>query len=175
MKRYWIWGLGLMALLLAVVFAIPQQSQNGRVDQRLIPGTPTRTDLDTSQLRTPDTNPPQTPQSVTMSARLSNRVTDAARSVEGVEQAWAAVKGTTAVVGLTVDPSLNKDATADTKSAVAEQVRELPEILHVGVTTDPDLIRQIRDTGQAIAANQPPTQWDSKLQTLIDQLVPSTR
>lgn len=175
MKKYWIWGLALAALLLAVMFAIPQQPRGGGPDQRLVPGTPTRTGLDTGQLQTPQTNPPQSPQSMTMSARLVNRVTDAARSVEGVDEAWAAVKGTIAVVGLTVDQSLKTDATAETKKDVSEQVRELPEISNVGVTTDPALVRQIRDISQAIVTNQPPTQWDSRLQSLINQLVPSAR
>ncbi|MGI6082711.1 MAG: YhcN/YlaJ family sporulation lipoprotein [Limnochordia bacterium] len=174
MNRNWIWGLGVAALVLAVALAMPRTARDGRMGQDPIPGSPTRTELDTNRPSTSDLNQPRGPQPMTMSARINSRVTDAARSVEGVDEAWAAVKGTTAVVGITVDPSLTARAEEGAKKAVAEQVKELPEIMQVGVTTDPNLTRQIRDIDRAIAADEPATQWDGKLQTLIDELVETT-
>ena len=171
MNRNWIWGLGLAALALAVVLAMPRMTRNGRMDQSPIPGSPTRTELAADRPSTLDFNQPRGPQSMTTATRINNRVTDAARSVEGVDEAWAAVKGTTAVVGISIDPSLRGKAEEDIKKAVTDQVQELPEIMQVGVTTDPNLARQIRDIDRAMADNEPPTQWDDKLQTLIDDLV----
>lgn len=87
----------------------------------------------------------QSPQAV------SNRMVNIALQFPQVKQASAISLGGYTLVGINVDPSLDRGQVGTLKASVAEALQEDPQGANALVTADPDLTERIRKLSQDIA------------------------
>lgn len=95
-----------------------------------------------------------------------------ARGVEGVEGANCVVFGNYAIVGIDVDPKMERSRVGTVKYAVAEAFRKDPYGIHAIVTADIDLAQRIREIRADIRQGRPAAGFAEELADIVGRLVP---
>jgi YhcN/YlaJ family sporulation lipoprotein len=95
-----------------------------------------------------------------------------ARGVEGVEGANCVVFGNYAIVGIDVDPKMERSRVGTVKYAVAEAFRKDPYGINAIVTADIDLAQRIREIRADIRQGRPVAGFAEELADIIGRLVP---
>jgi len=104
--------------------------------------------------------------------QLNRRIASAARSVEGVQNAWGITSGSIALVAVELNDMVRGQVEA-VKDEVSDQVEELPGIDRAIVTADPDLVVRIRKISEGIAAGQPLSSFRTEIDALLRSLAPA--
>lgn len=102
----------------------------------------------------------------------AERLAKLALRVPQVKGATAVVIGTTAIVGIDVDQSLDRGRVGSIKFAVAEALREDPQGATAAVTADPDIVQRVRAINTSIRNGQPGSTFADELANLIGRIMP---
>jgi YhcN/YlaJ family sporulation lipoprotein len=97
---------------------------------------------------------PQAPRNLSPQA-VADRLVEIALSVPQVSGASAIVFGRYTLVGIDVDPELDRGRVGTLKYTVAEALHEDPQGARALVTADPDLVQRIRELGDSIRRGHP--------------------
>lgn len=95
-----------------------------------------------------------------------------AKGIEGVEDAHVVVIGNTAIVGINVDPKLERSRVGTIKYSVSEAFRKDPYGVHAIVTADVDLGERIAEIGDDIRAGRPVQGFIEELADIVGRIVP---
>jgi YhcN/YlaJ family sporulation lipoprotein len=114
---------------------------------------------------------PEKPQMVDKAA-VSERLEKLALSVPQVKGANCVVIGNTAIVGIDVDPDLDRNRTDVVKYSVAEALRKDPHGVYAFVTADLDLGERIRDIGTSVKEGRPIAGFAEELIDIVGRIMP---
>lgn len=95
-----------------------------------------------------------------------------ARSVRGVQDANCVVFGKYAIVGLDVDPKMDRSRVGTVKYAVAEAFRKDPYGINALVTADIDLAQRLREIRADVRRGRPVAGFAEELADIVGRLVP---
>jgi YhcN/YlaJ family sporulation lipoprotein len=95
-----------------------------------------------------------------------------ARGIRGVNGANCVVFGRYAVVGLDVDPTMERSRVGTVKYAVAEALRKDPYGINALVTADIDLAQRIREIRADTLAGRPVAGFAEEMADIVGRLVP---
>jgi YhcN/YlaJ family sporulation lipoprotein len=123
-----------------------------------------------SQIRVQQTIP-EKPQ-IHDKAAVTQRLEQLALSVPQVKGANCVVIGNTAIVGIDVEPDLDRARTDVVKYSVAEALRKDPYGVHAFVTADMDLGERIRDIRMSIQEGRPIAGFAEELIEIVGRIVP---
>ena len=85
----------------------------------------------------------------------SDRLADLATDVPNVKGATAVVAGPYAVVGIDVDPTLDRSRVGTLKYTVAQALKDDPHGANAIVTADTDLVQRIREVNEDLRQGRP--------------------
>ena len=105
-------------------------------------------------------------------AAVASHLEMLARSVEGVLGANCVVFGNYAIVGIDVDPKMERSRVGTVKYAVAEALRKDPYGVNAIVTADIDLAQRIREIRADILRGRPIAGFAEELADIVGRLVP---
>lgn len=134
--------------------------------------------------QTSPTKPARKPVPGTMTTtegkRVADRLAREAVKVRGVKKAAVVVDTTSArpnaYVGLELKSGVRGKETDRVKMEVERKLKAAEPRLHsVNVTSDPDLVKRIRDIGAGIAKGKPITSFAAELKELGRRIKPTTR
>lgn len=117
-------------------------------------------------------------QTVPAKPEISNRqeVTDRleklAAGIPQVRSARCVILGNTAIVGINVDPMLDRSRVDVVKYSVAEALRKDPYGVHAFVTADIDMAGRIAEIREAIRQGRPIAGFAEELADMIGRIVP---
>jgi YhcN/YlaJ family sporulation lipoprotein len=95
-----------------------------------------------------------------------------ARGVRGVNDANCVVFGKYAIVGLDVDPTMDRSRVGTTKYAVAQAFRKDPHGADAIVTADIDMAQRIREIRADVQNGRPVAGFADELADMVGRLVP---
>lgn len=95
-----------------------------------------------------------------------------AKGIDGVDNAHVVVVGNTAIVGIDVDPKLERSRVGTIKYSVSEAFRKDPYGIHAIVTADIDLNERIAEIGADIRAGRPVQGMIEELSDIVGRIVP---
>jgi len=112
--------------------------------------------------------------------RVADRLAKDAVKVEGVDKAAVVIDTTgprpNAYVGLNLKPEVKGEETNRVKMEVERKLKAAEPRLHsVNVTSDPDLVKRIRDIAMGIGQGKPISSFAAELRELGRRLTPTTR
>ncbi len=105
-------------------------------------------------------------------ATVASHLEMLARGVHGVEGANCVVFGNYAIVGIDVDPKMERSRVGTVKYAVAEAFRKDPYGINALVTADMDLAQRIREIRADIRHGRPVAGFAEELADIVGRLVP---
>jgi YhcN/YlaJ family sporulation lipoprotein len=103
---------------------------------------------------------------------VMERLEQLAKSVPQVRAANCVVLGRTAIVGIDVDPDLERSRVDVIKYSVAEALRKDPYGVHAFVTADVDIAGRIREIREDIKRGRPIAGFAEELADIIGRIVP---
>jgi YhcN/YlaJ family sporulation lipoprotein len=106
------------------------------------------------------------------SGSVSNHLEKLARGVAGVQGANCVVFGRYAIVGIDVDPAMERSRVGTVKYAVAEAFRRDPHGIDALVTADIDLAQRIREIRTDIRHGRPVAGFTEELADIAGRLIP---
>jgi len=95
-----------------------------------------------------------------------------AKGIEGVHDAHVVIMGKNAIVGINVDPKLERSRVGTIKYSVAEAFRNDPYGINAIVTADIDLGERIAEVGDDIRAGRPLQGIAEELADIVGRIVP---
>ncbi|AJY76351.1 YhcN/YlaJ family sporulation lipoprotein [Paenibacillus beijingensis] len=95
-----------------------------------------------------------------------------AMRVKGVKGAHCVVFQNTAVVGIDVDPRLDRARVGTIKYSVAEAFRKDPYGVNAAVTADMDMAQRLREMGADIRRGRPIAGFAEEMADIIGRIVP---
>lgn len=95
-----------------------------------------------------------------------------ARGVKGVRGANCVVFGKYAIVGIDVEPTLERSRVGTVKYAVAEAFRKDPYGIDAVVTADVDMAQRLREIRQDVRQGRPIAGFAEELADIVGRLVP---
>ncbi|MCM3632260.1 MULTISPECIES: YhcN/YlaJ family sporulation lipoprotein [Paenibacillus] len=95
-----------------------------------------------------------------------------AKGIEGVEDAHVVIMGNNAIVGINVDPNLERSRVGTIKYSVAEAFRNDPLGINAIVTADIDLQERIAEVGKDMRAGRPFQGIAEELADIVGRIVP---
>lgn len=105
-------------------------------------------------------------------ADTATRLEFLAKSIPDVQDAKCVLIGNTAIVGLTVDPAMDRSRVNTIKYSVAEAFRKDPAGINAFVTADMGLGERIRHVREDIANGRPFAGFAQELGDLISRVAP---
>lgn len=96
-----------------------------------------------------------------------------ARGIRGVNDANCVVFGRYAIVGIDVDPRMDRSHVGTTKYAVAEAFRKDPYGANAAVTADIDLAQRIREIRADVRNGRPVAGFAEELADIVGRLMPN--
>ncbi len=124
---------------------------------------------------TPTPNTPVVPQpdQQNVQATVADRVVKLVNAMPEVKASYALVVGNVAMVGVDLRDRLSGDKENELKSRIsAETKKQLPELVQVWVTADPDLVTRIRDLAGRISRGEPITGFFDEITEIAKKLQP---
>lgn len=103
---------------------------------------------------------------------VADRLERLAASIPQVKAANCVVLGNTAIVGIDVDPNLERSRVDVIKYSVAEALRKDPYGVHAFVTADIDLAGRLREIREEIRQGRPIAGFAEELADMIGRIVP---
>lgn len=104
--------------------------------------------------------------------QVAAHLEELAMRVPGVKGAHCVVFQNTAVVGIDVDPSLDRARVGTIKYSVAEALRKDPYGVNAAVTADMDMAQRLREMGADIGRGRPIAGFTEELADIIGRIVP---
>jgi YhcN/YlaJ family sporulation lipoprotein len=95
-----------------------------------------------------------------------------ATSVPHVQSAHCVVFGKTAVVGINVDPKMERSKVGTVKYSVAEALRKDPNGANAIVTADMDLSQRLRDIRENISSGRAVSGFAEQMADIIGRIMP---
>ncbi|CAI6019742.1 YhcN/YlaJ family sporulation lipoprotein [Cohnella sp. JJ-181] len=95
-----------------------------------------------------------------------------AEGVQGVRHANCVIFGKYAVVGIDVDPAMDRSRVGTTKYAVAEAFRQDPLGIDALVTADIDMAERVREIRADVKRGRPLAGFTEELADIVGRLVP---
>jgi len=135
-------------------------------------------------VRKTTTQPQKKPVTTTMTAAEADRVAAClakeAVKVKGVNKAYVVVDTTggraDAYVGVNLTPDVKGSETDKVKNEVERRLKAAePRLATVSVTSDPDLVKRIRDLASSIAKGKPVSGLADEIKELARRIRPTTR
>lgn len=124
----------------------------------------------TQAQRVPQTEPkPQYNQSP---QAKGERLSQLASRVKKVQSATAVVLGNWAVVGIMVDPKLERSEVGVVKYSVAEALKADPQGANAIVTADPGIVQRLREMSADMKAGRPVAGISEELGDIVGRLMP---
>ncbi|MFM9329753.1 YhcN/YlaJ family sporulation lipoprotein [Paenibacillus mesotrionivorans] len=105
-------------------------------------------------------------------ADTATRLEDLAKGIAQVEDAKCVILGKTAIVGITVEPNLDRSRVNIIKYSVAEAFRKDPEGINAFVTADMALGERIRHVRDDIRNGRPFSGFAQELGDIIGRVAP---
>ncbi|GGA32337.1 putative lipoprotein YlaJ [Kroppenstedtia guangzhouensis] len=103
---------------------------------------------------------------------VARRLVEIANGMPQVEGATALVVGRYTIVGLDLDPTLDRGRSATVKYSVAEALEEDPQGANALVTADPDLVQRIRELSDDINKGRPISGLADELAEIAGRISP---
>lgn len=154
-------------LIMFIVLALIITSLAGCLPMRR--PTPTPTPTPTNPM-TPVPTPTPTP---TAQATTADRVVRIVNAMPEVKTSYALVVGNVAMVGVDMRDKLSADKENALKTRIsADTKRQMPELAEVWVTSDPDLVKRIRDLAGRISRGEPVTGFFEEISIIAKKLQP---
>ena len=154
-------------LYAAAVFALQAAGCGKAPDQGATPGG---NDAANPQVKVQQTLP--APQPNADPREVAAHLETIAESVPRVQAARCVVFGNTAIVGIDVDPALERAEVGTVKYSVAEALRKDPYGVHAFVTADMDLAGRIAEIRDDIRQGRPIAGFAEELADIIGRIVP---
>lgn len=114
----------------------------------------------------PDPNPSRNPQEV------AQRMVQIATKMPQVEGATAVAAGGYTIVGIDVDPALDRGRVGTIKYSVAEALKEDPQGANALVTADTDLVQRLRELSDAARNGRPIAGIAEELGEIATRIMP---
>ncbi|MDF2926396.1 MAG: sporulation lipoprotein YhcN/YlaJ family [Paenibacillaceae bacterium] len=108
----------------------------------------------------------------TLPADTQTRLEELAKGIPQVQDAKCVIIGKTAIVGVTVDPNLDRSRVNIIKYSVAEAFRKDPEGINAFVTADMGLGERIRHVREDIQNGRPFSGFAQELGDIIGRIAP---
>ncbi len=106
------------------------------------------------------------------SQATADRLVQLATRVKKVNGATAVVIGKMAVVGINVDPHLDRPEVGVIKYSVAEALKEDPQGATAIVTADPDIVQRLREMTADIRRGHPVSGFAEELADIVGRIMP---
>lgn len=107
---------------------------------------------------------------------LATKLADNVKKVNGVKNATVVVSGSTAFVGLEIEPVIEDKKTNEIKSKAAKSVKNTDSsIKTVHVTTDPNLITRIKKIASGIMSGKPISSFSNEIAEITRRITPKTK
>ncbi len=103
---------------------------------------------------------------------VANRLVQIAKNVPNVKDASAIVLGPYTIVGINLDPTLDRGRTGTIKYTVAQALHEDPQGAHAFVTADPDLVQRVRELNEDLQNGKPVKGIMDELAEIAARIVP---
>lgn len=116
-----------------------------------------------------------TPADPRVASRDAARLADTADNVPGVRKAWVVLTGTTAYVGLDLEPNQEPRSKTIQRDVASRVKRADNRIRRVMVTTDPDLVTRIARVSKGIAGGRPISAFTREMSELNKRMTPTNR
>jgi len=108
-----------------------------------------------------------------VASRDAARLADAADDVAGVRKAWVVLSGTTAYVGLDLEPNQEPRSKTIQREVASRCKHADNRIRRVMVTTDPDLVTRITRVSEGIAQGRPISSFTREMSELNKRMTPT--
>ncbi len=102
----------------------------------------------------------------------ANHLAKLATQINGVQHATVIVLGNYVVVGLTIDPTLNRHKTGNIKYDVANVIKGDPNGANAFVTSDPNLVQRLKDIRVEILDGKPIQGILQQLALVVERIMP---
>lgn len=106
------------------------------------------------------------------SQAVANRLVTIAQNVPNVKGASAIVLGKYTIVGVDLDPTLDRVRTGTIKYTVAQALKEDPQGANALVTADPDITQRIRELNEDLQNGRPVQGVMEELAEIAARIVP---
>ncbi|MBG9945576.1 hypothetical protein ABD77_23325 [Brevibacillus formosus] len=106
------------------------------------------------------------------SQATADRLAQLATRVKRVHSATAVVLGKYAVVGITVDPDLDRPEVGVIKYTVAEALKEDPQGANAVVTADPAIVQRLQEMRDDIRRGHPVAGVTEELADIVGRIIP---
>ncbi|MFD1426747.1 YhcN/YlaJ family sporulation lipoprotein [Kroppenstedtia sanguinis] len=103
---------------------------------------------------------------------VARRLVTIANRMPQVEGATALVVGGYTIVGLDLDPTLDRARSSTVKYSVAEALEDDPQGANALVTADPDLVQRIRELSDDVKKGRPLTGLTDELAEIAGRIAP---
>ena len=133
--------------------------------------TPTPTPTPTPDPEAPEM--PMTPAPQTAQPTTADRVVKVVNSMAEVKSSYAVVVGNVAMVGVDLRDKLTTSQEESLKNRISSETkRQMPELAEVWVTSDPDLVKSIRDLAARISRGEPISGFFDEITQIMRKLEP---
>ncbi len=157
-----------LSITLSLIFLLVGcQSKNASPAKDASPG-PNQTISETQRVRQTQPNPDRDQSS----QAIANRLVKIATSVPHVKGATAVVFGKYTLVGIDLDPHLDRGRVGTVKYSVAQALQEDPQGAQALVTADVDLTERLRDVLEDIQNGRPVAGILEELADITNRIVP---
>ncbi|MBP1992818.1 YhcN/YlaJ family sporulation lipoprotein [Paenibacillus eucommiae] len=103
---------------------------------------------------------------------VSDRLEMLASSIPQVQSAHCVVLGNTAVIGINVNPEMDRAKVGTVKYAVAEALRKDPDGVNAIVTADMDVDQRLREIKESIQGGRPVSGFAEEMADIIGRIMP---
>lgn len=104
--------------------------------------------------------------------KTADRMTKLATSINGVKQATAVVVGNYTLVGIDVDPTIDRNRVGTIKYSVAQALKDDPQGKNALVTADTDIMHRLRELNKKIAQGHPIAGLTDEIADIAARIVP---
>lgn len=157
----------ILTLLVFIIFLIPLGCQTDRTAKNPTgPSTPRKISYRTDEQMN------QRKPAVPNAQKTSHRLVKLATGIPGVKNATAVVFGKYTLVGIDVDPSLDRSRVGTIKYSVAQALKKDPQGVNALVTADPDLNHRLRRIHQQIMKGKPLSGITDELADIAGRIAP---
>lgn len=109
------------------------------------------------------------------SSQLASRLAGVAKDVPGVQDAYVVLTGTTAYVGLNLEPN-QEGKSKSIQQQVADRVERADNrIRRVMVTTEPDVVTRLKGVSRGIADGKPVSAFTREISEINKRMTPVNR
>lgn len=160
--------LRLTTLLCSVLIIIPVgcQTNNKTTRNQITPNAPRKISYQTTeQMRRNQSTRPK-------AHKTADRLVHLATSVPGVKGATAIVAGRYTLVGIDVDPNLDRGRVGTIKYSVAQALKKDPHGKNALVSADVDIVHRIRELNKQIMKGKPLAGLTNELAAIAGRIAP---